>query len=309
MRLTPFGLSTALVLSLTVTACSSSAPTQANCEPVLSGGSLTASIDVSGSFGEAPSVTLPSDTSSVTSQRAVVLTEDKPDAQQLVAAQPGDLVSINFTIINGSTGEEIESSEFSPTTASAPVILAPEFSFPALSDGLVCAQPGERLLITAAPADGLGPEASANWGLDEDTTLVIVADVIAVGPTRSVGEVRQLPNGFPNVVTTNNGRVGIVLPPSNPPADVRVAQRIAGSGAVVRAEDTVFAQVLSVVWDTRQILSNTWEQGQPTSLGAEVDGLPVRAELTGYRVGSQIVTITPGQSGPEVSVIDILGVG
>ena len=100
-----------------------------------------------------------------------------------------------------------------------------------------------------------------------------------------------------------------MLPPSNPPADVRVAQRITGSGAVVRAEDTVFAQVLSVVWDSRQILSNTWEQGQPTSLGAEVDGLPVRAELTGYRVGSQIVTITPGQSGPEVSVIDILGVG
>lgn len=309
MRLITLGLSVSIVLTLSVSACSSDPSSSAECDPRLSEGSLTQSITVSGAFGTQPELRLPDDSATSVSQRSVILAEASSDQPLNRTAKQGDLVSINFTIVNGATGEELESSEFSPTKASAPVILEPEFSFPALSEGLVCASAGERILIVAAPQDGLGAEGNANWGIDDDATLIVVADVIAVSALQSEGAVRQLPNGFPNVVTTESGRVGLVLPPSNPPEDVRVAARIDGTGVEVTADDTVFAQMMSVNWNTRALISSTWEQGSPISLGSEADGPPVRKELTGYKVGSQIVAITPGQSGTEVSVIDILGVG
>lgn len=309
MRLTLLSSSVVAAVALSLSACAATPSPSAQCDPVLNAGSLTDTIQVQGSFGKKPTIVLPDDTATETSQRAVLSTDDRLAAKSNRVAKPGDLVSLNFVILDGGTGKELESSEFSPTSASAPVIIGAQSSFPALSDGLVCAKPGDRILIAAAPADGLGPEGNANLGIADDATLVLVADVIEVGAMRSEGPIQLLPNGFPNVVTTDSGQVGIVLPPSAPPSDSRVAQRVVGDGAIVKATDTVFAQVLTVGWNSRQVIASTWEQNAPVSLGTEADGYPIRAEVTGYTVGSQIVVIAPGQSGPEVSVIDIIGVG
>jgi peptidylprolyl isomerase len=65
----------------------------------------------------------------------------------------------------------------------------------------------------------------------------------------------------------------------------------------------------SVSWATSSVSSSTWDSGTPAS-GA-LDELPEGFDeaLAGATVGSQVVTVVPGDDGAAtVSVIDILGV-
>lgn len=304
MRLAPLSIAAAVLAALTLTSCSSSSSTQA-CAPVLDAGSLLEATTVSDNFGTKPKVTLPENVTITASEREVITSAK--DSQTY--ARKGDLVSINFSVLDGSTGNVIDGTEFDKTRGAAPVLLDPAYAFPGLYKGLLCAQPGERLVIAVAPADGLGEEASESWGIAADTTLLMVIDVLNVGPAVAQGREQQLPNGFPNVVTTETGQVGIVLPPITPPTELRVAQRIKGTGSVVDPDDVVIGQALTVDWNTRQVLQSTWQQGSPTSFGSESQGNEIRSLLTGYTVGSQVVLIVPSSSGSTVTVVDIIGVG
>lgn len=303
MRLAPLSIATAVLAALTLTSCSST-PAEA-CTPALDSGSLLAATTVSDAFGTTPEVELPDDVTITTSEREVITsTEDSH-----TYARKGDLVSINFAVLDATTGNVIDGTTFDSERGAAPVLLDPAFAFPGLYKGLFCAQPGERLAIAVAPADGLGEQASASWGIAADSPLIMVIDVLSVGPAVADGKVQQLPKGFPNVVTTETGQVGIVLPPTAPPTELRTAQRIKGTGSVVGPDDVVIGQALTVDWSTRQVLQSTWDQGSPTSFGTESQGTEIRSLLTGYTVGSQVVLIVPSSSGSTVSVVDIIGVG
>lgn len=305
MRFAPLALAATVFASLTLVSCASTPTADGSCVPALKDGSITASTVVNDEFGTVPVVTLPESTATDGSQRRLV----SHQGSDTRTAQPGDLVSINFVVLNGSNGDSLQSTDFDAHKGAAPVLLTEDFAFPALYQSLQCAVAGDRLLVAVAPKDGLGDALTTDWGLPADTTLLMVIDVVAVGPARATGPELQLPNGFPNVVTTENGTVGIVLPPSTPSTELRVAQRIKGSGPKVQADDVVIGQVLTVDWQTRSVLSSTWQQGTPTSFGTEAQGTELRTLLTGYSVGSQIVALVPSQSGTTVSVVDIIGIG
>ncbi len=305
MRFAPLSLATIIAASLSLTSCASSSSDGLNCTPAMQPGSLTASTTVSGVFGEQPTVELPSNTAIQSSEREVL---DDRQGQGRAAAE-GDLLSINFAVFDGDTGTELDGTTFSAERGAAPVLVTPEFSFPALFNGILCAQAGDRLLIAAAPNDGLGEASATEWGISPDTTILLVIDVVNVSSPQATGAVRQLPSGFPNVVTTQTGQVGIVLPPSAPAAEIEVAERIVGDGPAVSAEDVVFGQAVSVDWATRSLLSSTWAEGSPTSFGSQAQGTDIRGFLTGYPVGSQIVMLLPSPTGATVHVVDILAVG
>lgn len=305
MRFAPLSLVAVLAAALSLTACSASSTQSADCTPALQPGSVTQATTISSKFGETPVVTLPEDTKISYSERAVISSSGTESRR----AHEGDLVSLNFVVLNGETGEEIDSTEFSATKGSAPVMVSKDFAFPGLYKGLLCAKPGDRMVLAIAPNDGLGDAAASEWGLSESSSLVMVVDVVAVSQPKAAGAEQQLPNGFPNVVTTSSGRVGIVLPPITPPTEVRFAQRIVGDGPKVTAEDVVVGQALSVDWATKSVLSSTWEQGSPTSFGTQAEGTEIRGFLTGQTVGSQVVVIAPSPTGATITVVDILGVG
>lgn len=305
MRFAPLSISVVLIAAASLTSCAAGAPTPATCSPMLEPGSVTTATSVTGEFGSEPTVKLPSDTKISYSEREIV----SHVGSDSTVAQKGDLVSINFQVLNGATGEVIDSTDFSPTKGSAPVVVSKDFAFAGLYKGLICATPGDRLLLAISPEDGLGEAASAEWGLSPESSLIMVIDVVAVSQPKASGSERQLPNGFPNVVTTSGGQVGIVLPPSNPPSEVRFAERIIGAGPKVTAEDVVVGQALSVDWATKSVLSSTWQQGSPTSFGTQAEGTEIRTFLTGQTVGSQVVIIAPSETGATVTVVDILGVG
>lgn len=305
MRIVPLSLTVLALAGLTLTGCAPTNTTATDCTPAASSGSLTQSTLVSDNFGEQPTVTLPEETSVSTSQRSLVLTSESSTAR----AREGDVVGINFVVLDGQTGKELDGTEFSKDRAAAPVLVAADYAFPGLYKGLLCARVGERILMAIAPQDGLGPSASAEWNIQPDATLIMVMDVLSVGPPRADGQSAQLPNGFPNVVTDSSGAVGVVLPPVAAPTEVRVAESIIGRGSVVRAEDVVIGQAISVDWATRSVLSSTWADGTPTSFGDQATGADIRGFLTGYPVGSQVVMLLPSPTGATVHVVDILAIG
>lgn len=305
MRIASLSITALTLVGLSLTGCTSAAREDAACSPAASPGSLTESTLVSDNFGTAPVVTLPEETSVATSQREVVASTSSSG----MPARQGDVVGINFVVLDGQSGRELDGTEFTEDRAAAPVLVSADYAFPGLYKGLVCARAGERVLMAIAPQDGLGQEASAEWNIQPDATLILVMDIISVSPPRAEGQAAQLPNGFPNVVTDSTGAVGVVLPPVAAPTEVRVAESIVGRGSKVTETDVVIGQAISVDWATRSVLSSTWTDGMPTSFGDQASGADIRGFLTGYSIGSQVVMLLPSPTGATVHVVDILAIG
>ncbi|QZY51984.1 peptidylprolyl isomerase [Leucobacter tenebrionis] len=305
-RLVPATAAAALLL-VGVTGCGAQQAAAADCEPALQPGALSDTVRVTGSFGEAPEVSVPDDIDALSSQRTVV--ERAGDRDRAVGDQA--LVGVNMAFFDAASGKPLyQSPAFADSAQSAEFLLVSQDAPNPLSDSLRCSAPGDRLVVALSPEDG-APFATQLGG-DPNAALVGVIDVVSASPLAAQGAARGLPNGYPAVVTDHEGRPGIVLPPRNAPAGTSSAVRIEGDGAEVEADDSVIAQVLSVGWDGT-VQTNSWNTGV-MGLGNEEQiaqsGFTFRSELTGKKVGSQVVVVeNESDSDAKVVVVDILGVG
>ncbi|WP_245907309.1 peptidylprolyl isomerase [Leucobacter massiliensis] len=272
----------------------------------LSPGVLSDGVAVSGAFGTAPQVTMPEEHDILGSQRSFV--ERAEDRDEVAGANT--LVGVNMAFFDSESGEQLYASPgFADSAQSPEFLLISEEAANPLSDAVRCTAPGDRVVLA------MSPEESAQFGMQLGAALtapvVGVLDTVTVAPLASQGRVRGLPNGYPAVVTNDEGRPGVVLPPQAAPAETESAVRIEGSGPEVAADDNVIAQVLSVGWDGTEGL-NTWDSGLQ-AIGTEEQvaqsGYTFRAELTGKPVGSQVVVIDREQGEQaRVVVVDIVGV-
>jgi hypothetical protein len=308
-RIVPASAAILLLLS-GLTACSAESEQASECVPVLKPGALSDAVKVNTGFGEVPDVKIPKDLEIETSQRSFA---EKAEDRTSLAGE-NTLVSVNLMLFDAATGSPLEASPaFSGEDGGPEFLLVSkekELSNP-VSEAVRCAAVGDRVVLAVSPKD------AADSGGASPAPLVAVIDVVAEGPLRAQGAERSLPNGFPAVVTNDEGRPGVVLPPAKAPEGTRSATRIEGDGAVVNASQNVVAHVLDVQWDPsiasneQKIVANTWSTGL-NALGSEEQvaqsGLTYRSELTGKTVGSQVVIIENVDGNPRVVVVDILGV-
>lgn len=294
----------AVLLVSGLNACSTSQNSAADCEPLLQSGVLSDGVEVSGAFGEAPSVEIPQDVEISTTQRTIVNSGDESDAKP---SGEETLVGVDMAFFDAATGDQLYEGAGYQGGAHEFVLVSAEQTNP-LSEAVRCAVPGERIVLGLAPADATS--ISSQLGGTAGEALVGVIDVVSVSGLSAQGRVKALPAGFPAVVTNDEGRPGIVLPPNAAPAGLSSALRIKGDGPEVTAEQNVVAQVLEVNWDGTET-NNTWTSG-PTALGSEADveasGVTFREALTGVPVGSQVVVIENIGTTARVLVVDVLGV-
>ncbi|WP_449280718.1 peptidylprolyl isomerase [Leucobacter sp.] len=303
-RLVPATAAVALLLA-GATGCSAQRAA-ADCEPQFEPGALSDSVTVLGGFGEAPQISAPEQAEILTSQRTVVQeAEDRSGA-----ADEGTLVGVNMAFFDSGSGEQLyQSPGFAEAGQSPEFLLVSADTANPLSEAVRCTVPGDRVVLA------MSPEESAQFGMQLGTAveapIVGVIDTVSTSPLAASGPVRGLPSGYPAVVTDDEGRPGIVLPPRPAPAGTQSAVRISGSGEEVAADDNVIAQVLSVGWDGEE-RTNTWESGLiaiGTEDQIEESGHTFRGELTGKTVGSQVVIIDHEQGEEaQVVVVDIIGV-
>lgn len=294
----------ATLLIAGLTGCGAQQSQASDCAAQLSPGVLSNNVTVLGEFGTVPEVSIPKDIEISDTQRTIVAeAEDRTRV-----ADEDSLVSVNMAFFDAASGKQLYASPaFSGAGTSPEFLMVSEDMANPLSEGVRCAAAGDRVVLALSPADGA--DIAAQLGGTAESAVVAVVDVVATSPLAASGPVRGLPSGYPAVVTNDEGRPGIVLPPREAPKGISSATRIAGDGAEVSAENNVVGQVLSVGWDGEQ-RTNTWESGL-VALGTEEQmaqsGYTFRGELTGKTVGSQVVIIDNSTGDPQVVVVDILG--
>ena len=304
-RIIPATAAAALLLA-GATGCSAQEAQASDCTVTLQPGALSDSTTVLGSFGEAPKISAPEEVEILSTQRTVIESGD-PDGY---VADEQSLVGVHMAFFDAATGDTLFQSEgfTDPSRPSQPLLVAEETANP-LSEAVRCTVPGDRVVLALSPEEST--QLAGQLGAPDAGAVVGVVDVVSAAPTAAKGPARGLPNGFPAVVTNEEGRVGVVLPPTEAPAGTTTAVRIEGDGAEVTATDNVIAQVLAVGWDGSE-QENTWSTGLKllyTEADMAQSGVTYRAELTGQPIGSQVVIVeNEDGANARVVVVDILGV-
>lgn len=303
---------TVSLLALTVAGCSTAGGD--NCIP---SGPASSAVKVEGEFGAAPTLTIDGTLTATATERSVVI------AGTGEAVENGDSIKMNYTLYNGTTGEEIEKSEYTEGSELSYPIDTAATSFVGLSKALACTTVGTRIVAVIPNAEGFGDQA-AQAGLGVDDTLVFVIDVtgVAVEPLAEATGAPVAPlEGFPDVVFTD-GNPTVTIPEGAVPTEYAISTLIQGAGDVVAEGATVVVNYEGVNWNTGAVFDSSFDRGSPATFStAEViEGF--RDALVGQKIGSRVVVIIPSELGygdagsgdlikggdTILFVVDILGV-
>jgi peptidylprolyl isomerase len=251
-----------------------------------------ADITVRGEVGTAPEIDFEAPYS-VDDTDCEVLVEGAGDA-----AEEGDTIIFDFVFVNGRTGEEYGSSYTAQDSAT--VVLNREL-LRGVRTGLTGARTGSRVLVAIAPDDGYGLQGGdPAQGLEEDDTLVFVADVEDVRRPleRAEGTSVTPPAGLPGVALGEDGAPTITVPGGEPPAELVVQPLIEGAGPVVEAGQTITVHYTGVLWASGEEFDSSWDS-TPTNFrigtGAVIAGWD--KGLVGRTVGSQVLLVVPPVDG------------
>ena len=284
----------------------------------VSSGPASDAVTVDGEFGSAPTVEFTETLAPTTTERTILSEGDGDEVAE------GDVVDLSYAIVNGDSGEEIESTYAADQTVqllvdSASPVLA------GLSKAIACATEGSRVVGVIPPVDAFGETGAPDFGLEADQPLVFVADIVRILPeplARAEGDAQDAPEGFPTVELDENGAPTITIPDAEPPAEFQEAVLIQGDGEEVSETATVTVHYTGINWNTGEIFDSSWERGQPAQFPTNGVIPGFRDALVGSTVGSQIIAVIPpelgygpqggtpdGGIGPEdtiVFVVDIL---
>jgi peptidylprolyl isomerase len=236
-------------------------------------------------------------------------------------AAKGSQVLLDYVILNGRNGEEIETSfGRSPVT-----LVLDRQATPALVDGLTGAAPGSRVVIAVAPKDGLTKN-GASAGVKKSDTLLFVVDVkdVSTPLERATGTAVTPPAGLPTVALAKDGAPTITMPKADAPKSLVAQPLIKGDGPEVQAGQSINVHYTGALWDGGKVFDSSWKRGTSTTFpigaGSVIPGWD--QGLVGQTVGSQVLLVVPpdkgyGASGqPQagikgtdtlVFVVDILG--
>ncbi|QHC55821.1 peptidylprolyl isomerase [Rathayibacter tanaceti] len=234
----------------------------------------------------------------------------------------GDIVLVDYTLYNGTSGAEFSASSYAPGGRAAFTVDADQY-LAGLVKAVNCATVGSRVVAVVPPADAFGDAGQSDFGITAADSIVMVIDVEQIVPTAADGEPQAPVDGLPTVALADDGAPTVSIPSTDPPADLQLAVLKKGSGATVADGDQLIVQYQGVIWGSGEVFDQSWGKPAPASLGtgAVIEGF--KEALVGQTVGSQvIVTIPPakgygdagnqqaGISGTDtlVFVIDILAI-
>ncbi len=287
----------ASVVALTLVGCSATSNGNAastGCVAAKAGAS-SAKIKVTGKFGADPTVTFTTPLTSKTTERTVIT-----DGSGTVA-QSGSAVTINYSVYNGTTGKQIDTTGFGVSKAQ-PLTLDSKSIIPGLFKAVACSPAGSRVDAVIPPVDAFGTAGSASLGISATDSIVFVIDVVsATKPVKALakanGADQPAPAGFPTVKLASNGSPTITIPKTDPPTALKIADLKKGTGATVKDGASVTVHYTGVVWQTGKTFDSSWTRGTPATFTTTGVIPGFSKALVGQKVGSQVITIIPPADG------------
>lgn len=257
-------------------------------------GTASDAITVEGDAGALPTITFDAPLEPSETERTV-LVEGEGDA-----IEEGDTLTIHYTIVNGGTGEEIETTGFGDQPPVTVLVDTDSQLLAGLSKTIGCVAEGSRVVGVIPPADAFGEEGQPQFGLEAEQSLVVVADIIGIAPEpleRAEGEPQDAPEGLPAVELAENGEPTITIPDEVPTDGYQLATLIQGEGEEVADGATVVVHYTGWNLSTGEIFDSSWQRGEPASFptGGVIPGF--RDALVGQQVGSQVIAVIPPELG------------
>ncbi len=292
MRRIAAALLVPVVAALTMAGCGSSGSSGS------SASSPDSSVKVSGSFGKAPTVTIPAQKAGAKLDITTPIQGSGP------VLKTGDDVLANLAIYvwSGKTHKLLDS-----TFTSIPQILPAQIGLKGLAAAMKGQKIGSRVVAVVPPADGYGSQGNSQIGVKGTDTTVWVIDLIKpFSPTQSASG-KQVSTGggsLPTVKATPGTAPVVTIPKKGTPPTKLVSKTlIQGTGPKLQAGQTVVAQYVAVNWRTKKVFNTTWpaagSAGTPFSFTLTSTGaIPGFIKgLTGANVGSRMLLVIPPAEG------------
>jgi peptidylprolyl isomerase len=313
---------TALLVAVaaTLTGCTPTNATVDGCTPVKSG-SVSNAVTVSSNFGKTPTVKIKKPIATVkTTQRTLV------KAGTGKVAAKGTRITADFTVYNGTTGKQLDSTGFDGKTV--PFTVDSAHVLVGLAKTLQCTRAGSRVVGVIPPSEAFGKTGSTGVGAKD--TIVFIADVVSVKPAApaalksATGTAVAPVAGFPPVVFSSNGDPTVTIPATAQPSAFKEEVLIKGHGDKVGSDANVIVNYQLVLWRTGKVVSgnDTYASKQAATFNTGQVVAGFKQALEGQTIGSRVLVIIPpalgyGSAGsPQggilgtddlVFVVDILG--
>jgi peptidylprolyl isomerase len=211
------------------------------------------------------------------------------------ATKTATTVDIAAAIYDGTSGKELTSVGYGsvPTLS---ISAGDTTSIPILRDAVKCAPVGSRIVATGEAKTALAPTDPSQIGLKDTDTVVLVADIRDIAPTKATGSPQPQSADLPTVKDAASGKPTVTIPKGDPPTTTQAEVIKKGTGAVVKDTDTVTIQYQGLIWDTGKVFQQTW--GSSPYTGAASQFVPgFTKSLVGQTVGSQVLMVIPPADG------------
>jgi FKBP-type peptidyl-prolyl cis-trans isomerases 1 len=169
---------------------------------------------------------------------------------------------------------------------------------PGLVRAVECLPVGSRVVLTAPAKTAFGNADISQLKLTAKDTVVFVADIADIAPTKANGKAVAPTPGFPTVKDdAKTGEPSITIPKADPPTETKIAVLKQGDGEVVQSGDTVTVQYKGVLWRNGQMFDSSWSRNQVATFQTTGVVKGFQKALEGQKVGSQVIAIVPPADG------------
>jgi peptidylprolyl isomerase len=254
-------------------------------------GSASDSVTVTGDIGALPTTAFQGPLTVDRTERTVV-TEGDGDEVAF-----GDLATIDFTIYNGTSGEQVFSTLDEGGTQLQLTVDTAQY-IAGIVNAVACTNVGSRVVAVIPPADGFGAAGGNEaLGIAAEDSLVMVADIEGIVPLRADGTEQQVPEGFPTVELDDEGAPTVTMPTGEAPTDLQVAVLKKGDGPVVGDGDSVTVQYQGSIYGSGTVFDQSWGNGGPRTFQTTGVVTGFAAAMVGQTVGSQVIAVIPPDQG------------
>ena len=283
-----------LLACVVLAGCGSSKSTASSSSSSASSSGANSSVTATGSFGKAPSVTIPK---AKAGSNLAVKTVIQGSGTTLTKS---DALAANFVLY---FWDGTSSSLKANTFTSNPTVIGGTM-LPGLESALIGQKVGSRVLAVIPPAQGYGTSGNSQLGITGSTTLVFVIDVLKAYADTAGATGTQVSNGggtLPTVTAKAGAAPTLTFASSSPPSGLVAKTLIKGNGPKVAKGDYVIAQYVGYIWRTKKVFGSSWSQGSP--FGFVIGASPEQVipgwdkGLEGQTVGSRVLLSIPSAQG------------